>query len=233
MSFWSKAKKAAGQAAPIAIPLLATTPAAYIAIKAIQKANAAKAAQKQQAVQEQKVARLDATPAKKDEDDEELMSMATSGIGDAESLFRIIQPFVSAAPGSVSNALAVKREKALARQEAARKRLEEEAAMADVNERDVAGMEDMGAPEIAALRRFAGNPVAPMRPAVNEASIDGGYIPNTVYRAAIIAQAKQLARGGVPSTPHFAAAQGIVNRSMARRGLRIAIPGAAPGRRTL
>lgn len=240
MSFWKKVKSAASTAArvakpiaPYAIPLLAATPATLLAVKAIQRANAAKAASRQQAAQDQQVAQLDALPAKKDEDDEELMATSTSG-ADFESIFRVLQPFVSAAPGSVSNALAVKRERKLAAAEARRKKLEEEAAMADVEEGDVMGDlmgEDMGAPEVAALRRFAGNPLAPMRmPSESEVR---GFLPNAIYRTAIQAQARQLAAGGPVTTRHFAAAQGIVNRSMLKRGLRLAIPGAAPSRRTL
>jgi len=269
MSFWKKVKSAASTAArtarpfvPYALPLLAATPATILAVKAIQRANAAKAASRQRASQEQQVAQLDAAPARHDEDDEELM--ATSSGADFESLFRIIQPFISAAPGSVSNALSVKRERKLAAQEAARKKLEEDAALAAADEGDTAGMfgdefgsdywgrwrmplesdlrgdelEGMGVAEIAALRRFAGNPVAPMRPAVNAININvpdamEGTIPNMVYRAAVMAQAKQFAKGGTPRTPHFAAAQKLVNLSMRKRGLKIAIPGAAPGRRTL
>jgi len=69
------------------------------------------------------------------------------------------------------------------------------------------------------------------RPSALTAS--GAAVPHDVYRAAIWQKASRLAGGGRPQTSDLARAKLEVDARLGRRGARIAIPGAKPGRRTV
>jgi hypothetical protein len=59
-----------------------------------------------------------------------------------------------------------------------------------------------------------------------------GLVPNQSYRAAVLRQARRLARGDRPTTRHFVAAKSAVDGTMRKHGLAIYLPGSQPGRVT-
>jgi hypothetical protein len=63
-------------------------------------------------------------------------------------------------------------------------------------------------------------------------SMMGGEISHDGYRAAVLRQANRLAKGQ-PQTKHLFLAEKMVKGKLGRHGIRINVPGAAPGRRTI
>ncbi len=59
-----------------------------------------------------------------------------------------------------------------------------------------------------------------------------GSVPPDVYRAAVLRNARRLARGKTPETKHIFMSQRTIDRAMGMRGVKLQIPGAAPGRVT-
>lgn len=58
-------------------------------------------------------------------------------------------------------------------------------------------------------------------------------LEHDAYRAAVLRQAARLADGRHPTTREFFVAKRALDRQLRKRGIKVAIPGAQPGRRTL
>lgn len=61
---------------------------------------------------------------------------------------------------------------------------------------------------------------------------DSLTVPHNVYRAEICRRAKILCKGGTPTAECMAKAQASVHADMKKTGVKVSIPGAAPGRVT-
>lgn len=61
---------------------------------------------------------------------------------------------------------------------------------------------------------------------------DSKTVPHKVYRAEICRRAKVLCKGGTPTAECMAKAQASVHSEMKKSGVKVSIPGAAPGRVT-
>lgn len=120
-----------------------------------------------------------------------------------------------------------------------KKRVEEQkeapdAVSPDENAQEVLGDSDLreilkqgGRSEAGAMHRTS----SPYYFPANSISV-GGVMPNPVYRAAILQRALKISRGRKPEAREMFMAQKTVDRDLGRRGVRITIPGARPGRVT-
>lgn len=96
-----------------------------------------------------------------------------------------------------------------------------------ITEEEAALAESGGSSERAAMARVRGTCV------MGGAFVGAASVPHDKYRATVMKRASALAGGKAPDTRHFFLAKKDVDKALKQRGVKIALPGAAPSRRTV
>lgn len=96
-----------------------------------------------------------------------------------------------------------------------------------ITEEEAALAQSGGQTERAAMTRVRGTSV------MGSAFVGGASVPHEKYRATVMKRASKLAGGKAPETRHFFLAKKAVDGALKQRGIKIQLPGAAPGRRTV
>jgi hypothetical protein len=97
----------------------------------------------------------------------------------------------------------------------------------EITEEEAALAGSGGATERESMERLRGTSVMGASSAMG-----AGEVHHDHYRAAVMVKAAELAKGKKPSTKDFYLAKKLMDRRLQRKRLKVAIPGARPGRRT-
>lgn len=92
----------------------------------------------------------------------------------------------------------------------------------EITEEEAALAQSGGATERESMQRLRGTSM-----------MGAGAVHHDHYRAAVMVKAAELAKGKPPTTRHYYMAKRLMDRTLRKKDLKVAIPGARPSRRTL